>query len=66
MCSHAVGQLTSRRRQIDGHDLRGLAGAELKTTNKLRKFIEVERRQAVKIGELERNTDLLKVVRQLQ
>ena len=57
--------LTRWWRQLGGHDLRRLAGAEQARSHERvkKKFIEVDNQEAVKMGDLERYTEVIKVVK---
>ena len=48
-----------------GQDLRRFCQEQsrMKLTNELRRFIEVDKNEAVKIGDLEKNSEAIKVVR---
>ena len=61
--------LANQQKQTDGDNVVGTLyeglqqQSRLKKTNELRRFIEVDSWEAVQIGDLERHTELLKVVR---
>ena len=57
VCSQVVGEPVDGRKQPRGHAVRGVSGAwQIKITDELRKFIQVDIHEAVKTRDLEKQS----------